>query len=554
MNQREQGPLHSSDQPGPLEQTVRSVMVTLIFIALAVSAGRIAVVRSAGGEVPFLSANDRSRWATVSALVEDGTYHIDRQTAIRDPETRRRTWQSIDRVRHVGRDGKMHDYSSKPPLLATMIAGIYAVVKPILGMTLTSHPLYVGRVVLALTNLPLLGVLLAAMMGVVQASSRSAWARLFAMAAASFGTMLLPFSVTLNNHLPAATAAAIVLWILLDPQRRRQWKWVFVAGIAAAMVAANELPGLTVLGLWGLIVLVWNPKAAIFAFTPGVALVAVAFFGTNWIAHESWRPPYAHRGNGPLITEFDHSEMAPEPDMLEGADGGNSESRPVPSAEAIGAALVEAGKIATPDVSLTRSEEPGRWIVETPDQNGRFAVLVGASETWEIREWDDWYDYEGSYWTSKRRQGVDRGEPSRLVYAFHVLLGHHGLLSLTPLWLLAILGAVYWLRDGDSVERSHAAAIVLATFVCMTFYLMRPLIDRNYGGVSSTFRWMLWFAPLWLWLLVPAADRWGNSRWGRGVSITLLALSVFSVSTALANPWQPPWLYKYWLYLGWLVE
>src|SRR6056297_1479858 len=156
------------------EETVRALMTTLILITLAIAAGRIAVVRRAGGEVPFLSANDRSRWATVSSLVEDGTYRIDRQMAIRDPQTRRRTWQSIDRVRHRGRDGQLHDYSSKPPLLATLVAGIYAGVQPLVGLTLTSRPMYVGRLLLALTNLPLLAVFLWAMRGVLLQSAASA--------------------------------------------------------------------------------------------------------------------------------------------------------------------------------------------------------------------------------------------------------------------------------------------------------------------------------------------------------------------------------------------
>ena len=42
------------------------------------------------------------------------------------------------------------------------------------------------------------------------------------------------------------------------------------------------------------------------------------------------------------------------------------------------------------------------------------------------------------------------------------------------------------------------------TAVGLTFYLSRPMIDRNYGGVSCGFRWMFWLTPLWLLALVPA--------------------------------------------------
>ena len=62
---------------------------------------------------PFLSANDRSRWMTIRSLVERGTYEID--AIVGQP-----TWDTIDMVQHRGRDGKLHLYSSKPPLLATL--------------------------------------------------------------------------------------------------------------------------------------------------------------------------------------------------------------------------------------------------------------------------------------------------------------------------------------------------------------------------------------------------------------------------------------------------
>ena len=64
---------------------------------------------------------------------------------------------------------------------------------------------------------------------------------------------------------------------------------------------------------------------------------------------------------------------------------------------------------------------------------------------------DNWYDYTyehngrvmESYW--KHPEGVDRGEPSPGVYALHVLVGHHGIFSLTPIWLLSVAGTLVWL-------------------------------------------------------------------------------------------------------------
>ncbi|WP_153557195.1 hypothetical protein [Roseimaritima sediminicola] len=510
-------------------------MVLLMIVTLGIVAGRIAVVSSSNGLTPFLSANDRSRWCTVAALVEDGTYRIDRQMQItaRDPKIKRdvRTWQTIDRVRHQGTDGVYHDYSSKPPLLPTLIAGVYAAAHQITGMRLSEHPLYMGRLVLALTNLPLLWLFLAPMMSLIHQSGRTKWGRVFCAAATCFGTMLLPFSVSLNNHLPAAAAAAVALWVLADEARSHRWHWMLVAGLAAGMMAANELPALFMLVLFGLLAFWRSPAAAASGFVPGVLLVALGFFGTNWIAHQSLRPPYAHRGNGPLI-----ARVEPEGE-LEIAD--------------IRRALIDEGEAIDERMGLLESHREGRWMAITESGNQRYAVLRDG-DAWAVHHWDDWYEYEGSYWTSDRRTGVDLGEPHQGIYVLHTTIGHHGLFSLTPVWILAVVGAAFWFVDDDGLRRALAMAICLATLVVLGFYWMRPLIDRNYGGVSAALRWMLWFAPLWLWLMIPAADKLAKSPWLRALGGVLLAISVFSVATSLDNPWQHPWLYTFWDYLGWI--
>ena len=514
----------------------RSALAILVLLPLCISAGRIAVVRSDTGEVPFLSANDRSRWATINALVEDGTYQIDRQLAIRQGPHQRRVWQTIDLVRHRGTDGRMHYYSSKPPLFPTLVAGVYWVVHAVTGMTLTAYPMYIGRIVLALTNLPLLAVFLLSTIGLIERTGRTHWGRLLAGTATALGTMVLPFTVTLNNHLPAISATAVTLWVLADPRRSAHYRWLLLAGLSAGFAAANELPALSMACLWAALAFYRQPFKSLIAFLPGLLLIAAAFFATNWIAHRSLRPPYAHRGHGEQITVLSASPDTAAPDPRQLADALAGHVSPLP----------------TPLSVHPRRDEPG-WLAETADGQRRFAVLPQSTGGWAIHHWDDWYDYPGSYWTGPRR-GVDRGEPSRWRYALHVLIGHHGLFSITPVWLLSVLGAGLWLGRGQRDQRLLVAAIVLATLVCLAFYLRRPLIDRNYGGVSATFRWMLWFAPLWLWLMIPAADAAAARRWTRGGALALLAISVFSAATALANPWQSPWIYRYWDYLGWIAS
>ena len=115
---------------------------------------------------------------------------------------------------------------------------------------------------------------------------------------------------------------------------------------------------------------------------------------------------------------------------------------------------------------------------------------------------------------------------------------------------MSVLGAgMLVLRRNDQLRPLALLAAVL-TIVCLAFYLTRPLVDRNYGGVACGFRWMFWFTPLWLICLLPAADAASTRRWRRALALALLLVSVASASYALMNPWSHPWLFDYWQYLG----
>ena len=116
---------------------IRGMGLAWLLIAATVGGtlGRIATVRSPGGETPFLSANDRSRWAAIRAFGDTGAFEIDEIIRETDPETGERTWSTIDRVRHHGPDGSEHDYSSKPPLMGIVLGGEYWIIKQITGQT-----------------------------------------------------------------------------------------------------------------------------------------------------------------------------------------------------------------------------------------------------------------------------------------------------------------------------------------------------------------------------------------------------------------------------------
>jgi hypothetical protein len=416
---------------------------------------------------PFLSANDRSRWLTVRSLVELGTYEIDEIF----PEP---TWDTIDMVQHRGRDGERHLYSSKPPILATLLAGEYWLIHKLTGATLADHPYEIGRAMLITVNILPLVLLYVLVARLVERFGRSDWGRIFVMAGATLGTFLNTFAVVLNNHIVGAVSAAVTVYCLvrIAGNGERRWRYFALAGLAAGFTVANELPAFSFLGLVGLLLFWHAPKETLFAFVPGVAVVAAAFFGTNWIAHESWRPPYAHR-----------SETDPN----------------------------------------------DNWYLYTYTVNGK---------------------ERKSYWHD--RQGIDRGEPTKSKYALHVLVGHHGVFSLTPMWLLSFAGMLMWLRSADPRRRELAALIAITSVVCLLFFIgFRSQLDRNYGGMTSGFRWMFWCAPLWLVAMIPAADGLARSRIGMALAIVLLTFSVLSASYPTWNPWTHPWIYNWLVWSGW---
>src|SRR5690606_33104739 len=126
---------------------------------------------------PFQSANDRSRWSTIRALVDHGTFELD--DVIFDEQGRRRSaWYSIDLVKHRGWDGREHYYSSKPTLLTVLLAGEYWVVKQALGLSLADSPLYVGRTMLILTNVLAFGLYLLVLAQLVERYGRTDWGRI----------------------------------------------------------------------------------------------------------------------------------------------------------------------------------------------------------------------------------------------------------------------------------------------------------------------------------------------------------------------------------------
>ena len=433
---------------------------------------------------PTLSANDRSRFCTIRVLVEPEL----RETRIVEKDGQqvevvvpyaidkirtKRGWDTIDMVCHPhgdDKDGVRYLYSTKPPLLPTVMAVPYWAIYKTTGYTFDTHPYLMARLMLVICHLIPLVIGWYLMTLMIERFGKSDWGRIFAVAFMCFATFLSTFVVTLNNHLPAifciilATYAGVRIWFDGDTRKR----WFAVAAFFAAFAFACELPAALFFAVLGLTLLIKYPRQTLIAGVPMAVLVVAAFFATNYIAHQTFLPAYSQR---------------------------------------------------------------------------------------------DWYFFEGyekydviinSYWLNP--QGPDIGEPDRAVYALHTTVGHHGILSLTPVWLLAIFGSVIMLlKPQEKTMRHFALMTIVMTLVCVAFYIVameQP--NRNYGGMTCGHRWTFWLIPFWTLCLMPMLDRMSKHRALRGFALILLLVSAMSVSYPLWNPWSPPWLQYFMLYLGML--
>jgi hypothetical protein len=484
--------------------------------------------------MPTFGANDRSRWVTVRSLVEEGTYVIGRRDkdqvvnsavcllgadnsleeavlAVSGYYTRIKSdsglttvdgWGTIDKVLNPE---TLEFYSSKPPLLSTLVAGLYWVLFH-LGWTFAETPWTVVRVILLLVNWLPFVVYLILLARLLERQGQTDWGRFYVLAAGCFGTFVTTFAITLNNHTVATCCALFALYPALrlwsgtraqgEPETTQQmdkvhrdllhrlglgeeeevhgngpsspWSLFVLSGFFAALTACNELPAASFAAALGLLLFVRFPLRTLAFFVPAALIPVAGLLATNYLALHEWTPAYE-----------------------------------------------------------------------------KFGTV--------------WYEYEGSHWRKpaegEEKRGVDwaRLKETREEYALHLLVGHHGLFSLSPIWLLSLVGIfltlLSWRRGLDTAQTVIAGLTLVLSVVVIGFYLYQ---SDNYGGWTSGLRWLMWLSPLWLLSMLPLADKMAERRWSRGLAYLLLAVSVLSVSYPAWNPWRHPWLYNWMDAQGWI--
>ena len=516
----------------------------LIICSTAVVTARIWQVQavSYGQDVPFLSANDRSRWCTIRSLGDHDTYAIDVVLASEDGYA----WDTIDKVMHWGRDFRPHFYSSKPTLLPTLLTYPYLGIKYLTGWTLENDTFQVVRWMLLICQVIPLVLFFWSIGKISELVAESEWTRIYLMGCAVFGTFVTTFAVSLNNHLPAVSLVSLSLYalVMIWIGKADRAGWYFLCGLTAALAAAIEIPAVSFLVLAMTMCLLCSVTRTLWAFLPPALLVAAAFFMTNHIAHQTWEPAYAHRSDGPMLTIVDEVNE-------EQLKRGEVSTRLADS-------LMTVREDLTPDLFREVRVLQGAWPVDDSRVRNRWImyfdeatlplVLVQRADGFgvAVHEWNNWYEYPGSYWLNENEEKslIDRGEPWLTRYLFHFTLGHHGVFSLTPIWLLAIFGMFPLCVSSRYRLRLLGCAIVAISLVVIAFYVTRPTIDRNYGGLCCGPRWLFWLIPMWLLAMIPALDAISVSRPMRFIALVLLAISVAASFYAWSNPWVHPWIYQ----------
>lgn len=225
------------------------------------------------------SHNDASRLATIESLVHRGTWAIDKS----------RFSFTVDQIK-VGE----HFYSTKPPMLSLIGAGVYYVLHNGLGFELQATGCAPERspthcralleteqadwahfiLTLLLVSSPAT-LILALTYRLARARGLANGPSLTLTLALGLGTSLFPFSTVFTNHVPAAAATLVAFYILLVNESPSRFH-LAAAGLFAVLAATIDLSnGAFALGLGVYVILRYRRDALWFVLGgAGPALLA----------------------------------------------------------------------------------------------------------------------------------------------------------------------------------------------------------------------------------------------------------------------------------------
>jgi hypothetical protein len=203
-------------------------------IALAFFGACLALVKTAPE-----SWNDQARVATIESLVERGTF------VINESGWSERTGDKIFL------NGKF--YSDKFPMLSLIGAGVYAILNTF-GGSLAPNCQHIGAFCayrpLTLTVISLPAALMLWLFFTYALQQRLAvWAGVVGALALGFATMIFPYSMVINHHVPAAVAVFVGFFTLAQrawPARARLFSVGLFISLAVAIDPVAGIPAASV--------------------------------------------------------------------------------------------------------------------------------------------------------------------------------------------------------------------------------------------------------------------------------------------------------------------
>lgn len=419
-------------EPGPTSAPVvaerdaaKNDWLATHFIAALLMLASLAMVLWNLQDASLTNANTGSRYATIEALVDWGTYYIDDTHYV----------HTIDKMK-VGE----HYISSKPPLLPTYGAAVYWVYQKLTGQNIVDHEGNVVRTVSFFTGLLFHGVFLVYLYRLSLLLFKRRLTLLVTLAVGCFGYLGVAYATAINNH---SVGAALGLVGLFYAYRAGSGSpgykdWV-LAGFWFGIDGAVDLTSLAFLPTVGLYLLLKDWRKAVFGFglaaLPGLLTLGIL----NYEITGSLKPAYS-----------------------------NSELK----------------------------------------------------------------DFPDNYFRT-RRSGIDALREPKYLYAWNVLLGHHGVFSMTPVYCFGLYELIRRLKT-----RSFFHETLVVTAVLMAVFYFYIFKTRNYGGWCVGMRWLVPFMPLLLLYFGAWFDRVKLTRLSLGATAVAFAIGCFHVQDGLTSPFQ----------------
>lgn len=252
-------------------------LLTVLIVACAIALALYAMRYAKFGD----SAN--SRLATAVALIEDGTWYIDRPL---DQPRNRFESGTVDKIMLDG-----HILSTKPPILPLVMTAEYWLLHNVFGLKLENEQdawpvLYVMTLTITLTSYIAVLFLFTFMLAWFVDNP---WHRLWPLAALVLGTQLTGFAGQINNHVPGAAVMMAALYFgvgigagKLIPSPRN----LFLFGLFAALTFTVDMPLTVFPAFAGLYLLYRHPVPAFLwgglgAFLPLAVHFGVMFWTTG---------------------------------------------------------------------------------------------------------------------------------------------------------------------------------------------------------------------------------------------------------------------------------